>query len=302
MHTKALPYVGLLSLFWGTNIVASRYGIDEFDPYAFIALRLGIATIFFLLIFLLQRRRLPTDPALITHAAFSGVIGVAIPMTLFILSLQYQSAGMTSIFVTTSPAVMAVAAHLFLPDEKLSGAKAAGVLLALAGSVFLVLRGETGLAGVGQASIIGFVLIMIGLCADVGNAIFVRRRMRSMDPAAVTGVRLLTGTLVTTLVALLVGDFSVAAVSPAGYFTLFYAALVGALGGQFLAFAITRRFGATAFSLTAYLIPVVATTFGVLLLGEIVTWGMAVGVVCIGGGIYLINHPARQPVPLTIER
>jgi drug/metabolite transporter (DMT)-like permease len=222
-------------------------------------------------------------------------------MTLFILSLQYQSAGMTSIFVTTAPAVMAVAAHLFLPDEKLTGTKAAGVLLALAGSLFLVLRGETGLAGVGQASVLGFLLIMIGLCSDVGNAIFVRRRMRSMDPTAVTGIRLLTGTLVTLVVALFVGDFNLAAVTPAGYFSLLYAALIGALGGQFMAFYITRRFGATAFSLTAYLIPVVATTFGVLLLNEIVTWGMAVGVICIGGGIYLINRPTRERVPLTIE-
>ncbi|MCB0158950.1 MAG: DMT family transporter, partial [Caldilineaceae bacterium] len=72
-----------------------------------------------------------------------------------------------------------------------------------------------------------------------------------------------------------------------------YASLVGALGGQFLAFYITRRFGATAFSLTSYLIPVVATVFGVLILGEIVTWGMVVGVVLIGSGVYLINRPGR---------
>ena len=47
MHTKAFPYIGLLSLFWGTNIVASRFGIGEFDPYLFIALRLAIATVAF---------------------------------------------------------------------------------------------------------------------------------------------------------------------------------------------------------------------------------------------------------------
>ena len=33
MHTKAFPYIILLSLFWGTNIVASRFGVGEFDPY-----------------------------------------------------------------------------------------------------------------------------------------------------------------------------------------------------------------------------------------------------------------------------
>ncbi len=294
MHTEALPYVVLLSLLWGTNIVASRFGIDEFDPYLFIALRLSIATFFFGLIFLLRRRTWPTDLNLWRHAAFSGVIGVSIPMTLFILSLQYQSSGVTSIFVTTSPAMMVVAAHLFLPDEKMTSNKAFGVVLALLGSLFLILRGESGLAEVGRASSLGFALIFAGLCSDVANAIFVRRRMQSMDPFAVTGVRLLAGAVVTAVILLLIGDFTRTEITVAGYFSLVYAAVIGALGGQFLAFYITRRFGATAFSLTAYMIPIVATTFGVLLLGEIVTWGMLVGVIFIGGGIYLINRPLKR--------
>ncbi|MCB0071135.1 MAG: DMT family transporter [Caldilineaceae bacterium] len=293
MHTKALPYVGLLSFFWGTNIVASRFGIDEFDPVVFIALRLAIATVFFVLIFLLQRRALPTDGRVWRHAAISGVIGVAIPMNLFILSLQFQSSGMAAIFVTITPAMMALAAHTFLPDERMTTYKALGVMLALSGSLFLALRGESGLAGVGRASPLGFGLVFIGLCSEVTNAIFVRKRMRDMDPVSVTGIRLLTGALVTGTVAVLLSSGTWHNVTPAGLFSLGYASLVGALGGQFLAFYITRRFGATAFSLTSYLIPVVATVFGVLILGEIVTWGMVVGVVLIGSGVYLINRPGR---------
>ncbi len=83
MHTKAFPYIGLLSFLWGTNDVASRIGINTFDPYTFIALRLAIATIFFGLIYLAQRRALPVDGTLWRHAGISGLIGVAIPMTLF---------------------------------------------------------------------------------------------------------------------------------------------------------------------------------------------------------------------------
>jgi drug/metabolite transporter (DMT)-like permease len=292
MHTKALPYIGLLSLFWGTNIVASRFGVDEFDPYLFIALRLLIATVFFWLIFILQKRAWPTDLRLLGHAAFSGVIGIAIPMSFLILSLQYQSSGLTSIFVTAAPALMVIGAHFFLPDEKMTPNKAIGVVLALAGTLFIVIRGESGLADIARASSLGFVFVTSCVCFDVANAIFVRRRMRGMDPIAVTGIRLLAGAFVTTILALIVSDFSWARVSTAGYFSLAYAGLVGALGGQFLAFYITHRFGATAFSLTNYLIPVAATTFGVLLLGEIITLGMLIGVLLIGAGIFLINRHA----------
>ena len=289
MQSKAYPYILLLSLFWGTNIVASRFGIGEFDPYLFIALRLAIATLFFVPILFISGRKWPTELNIWRHAVLSGILGVAVPMTSFILSLQYQSSGVASIFVTASPAIIVIMAHFFLPDEKMTRNKALGLVLALLGALFLVLRGESGLADVGRASPWGFLLVMMGLVSEAINTMFVRRRMKDMEPMTVTGIRLLTGATIVLIMALVIGDFSLAAVTPAGIFSLAYAALIGALAGQFTAFYIQRRFGATAFSLTAYLIPVVATTFGVLLLDEIVTWAMLVGIVLIGSGIYLIS-------------
>ncbi|MEM7112784.1 MAG: DMT family transporter [Chloroflexota bacterium] len=298
MHTKAFPYIGLLSLFWGTNIVASRFGVGEFDPYLFIALRLSIATLCFALIFFLRGGQLPREKRIWQYAAISGFLGVSIPMTSFILSLQYQSSGVASIFVTTAPAQIVIAAHFFLPDEKMTRNKAIGVLLALCGSFFLALRGESGLSGVGRASPLGFALVMVGLLSETINAMFIRLRMRGMDPLAVTGIRLFTGAIIVIMAAFFLADLSFAQITAAGYFSLFYAAIIGALAGQFMAFYITGRFGATAFSLTSYFIPIVATGFGVLLLGEIVTWGMLVGVLLVFGGLYLIN---RSPRPVAAE-
>ena len=119
--------------------------------------------------------------------------------------------------------------------------------------------------------------------------------MRSTDPVAVTGTSPLHRRVNYRCdCAVIYAAAPLSDVTAAGYASLAYAALIGALGGQFMSFYVTRRFGATAFSLNAYLIPVVATTFGVLILGEIVTWGMFVGMLLIGGGIYLINRPAAR--------
>jgi len=41
--------------------------------------------------------------------------------------------------------------------------------------------------------------------------------------------------------------------------------------------------------MTSFLVPIVATLFGALLLGEILTWAMAVGMLLIGTGLYLVN-------------
>ncbi len=57
-----------------------------------------------------------------------------------------------------------------------------------------------------------------------------------------------------------------------------------------LAFYNIQRFGATASAVTAYVIPVVASIGGVLILDERITGAMLIGLVLIVGGIALINQ------------
>ena len=59
-------------------------------------------------------------------------------------------------------------------------------------------------------------------------------------------------------------------------------------------FYIVRRFGATPAAMTNYLVPIVASIGGVLLLGEQATAGMLVGMMIIIGGIALISTSRRD--------
>ncbi|MEM9777169.1 MAG: DMT family transporter [Chloroflexota bacterium] len=291
MHTKAFPYVGLLGFFWGSNLVAARFGTGEFTPFFFIALRLMIATLCFLPFMVTGGRAFPTSRETWKLAIVSGVLGVAIPMSVFILALQYMSSGLVSIFVTAAPAFIAVAAHFFLPDEKLNAAKWGGVGLALLGSVFLVGLGESGLADVGRVDPRGPLLIAFGLLGDAANTVFVRRKMRDQDTYQVTGIRLFTAAVILTVLTLTFETMSFDGVTGWGVFSLLYAALVGAIAGQFMAFYIMREYGAISFSMVAFVIPVVATILGVFILDEVVTGAMGIGVILIAAGIWVLNRP-----------
>lgn len=291
MHSKAFPYIALLGLFWGSNLVAARFGTSEFTPLFFIALRLSVATLCFLPFMITGGRTFPTSGETWKLAIVSGILGVAIPMSAFILALQYMSSGLVSIFVTVAPAFIAIAAHFFLPDEKLDVAKWGGVGLALLGSAFLVGLGESGLVDVSRVNPVGPLLIAFGLLSDSVNTVFVRLKMRNQDTFQVTGIRLLTAALILLVLSLSFEPFSFDGVTGWGVFSLFYAAIIGALAGQFMAFYIMREYGAISFSMVSFVVPVVATLLGVLLLGEIVTWGMLVGVALIGAGIWVLNRP-----------
>jgi len=72
-----------------------------------------------------------------------------------------------------------------------------------------------------------------------------------------------------------------------------YAAIAANLLAMFLVFYNVKRFGATAAAMTDYIIPVVASLGGVLLLGEQMTGGMIIGMLLIASGLVLINQFRR---------
>jgi drug/metabolite transporter (DMT)-like permease len=290
MHTKAFPYILLLGFLWGTNLVVARVGVGQFDPLIFVGLRLLLSSVAFVLVYTFSARRpLPTDPQLWLSATLLGLVFTAIPMAAMLTSLTYQSSGVTALLITTAPALITVAAHFYLPDEQMNGRKLFGVLLALAGAGLIVLRGESGLPDVAQGSPIGYGLVIFALLFETAGTIYIRQRMQQFSSFDVTAVRLTVAGVAVMPVALLLRGFNISQVDGTGVLALVYTSLGGAFAAQMLAFYITKRFGATAYSLTSYVIPVVAAITGVLWLNETITLWMVAGMVLIGGGILLIN-------------
>ena len=100
-------------------------------------------------------------------------------------------------------------------------------------------------------------------------------------------------TLVTLPVISIVFGFDLADVEASGWFALGYGSLVGTVFAYMLYFYTIQRFGATDAALTTYVVPVVATVGGVIVLGETVTGIMMIGMVIILAGIAIINSGGK---------
>lgn len=284
----------LLGFIWGSNLVVARFGLAQFNPITFVGLRLAIACVAHLGVYLFDRRRhWPADRLLWRRAALMGVMGTAVPMTTLLLSLQYQSSGVTSIFITTAPAITVLMAHFLLADERLTSRKIIGIALALGGALLLVLQGESGLPDASQASPMGFILVLVGMIAGSAMAIYARKYLRSFDAFDVATARMMVATLFMAPIVLFFTGLDFSQVTAEGYFSLVYTALVGAFFGLILEFYIIKRFGATAAVMTAYVIPVVATVGGVLFLDERISLLMLGGMALIVLGIAIINQRRR---------
>jgi drug/metabolite transporter (DMT)-like permease len=294
LSIKAVPYILLLGLFYGSTLIASRFSVGQFQPSTYIGLRMVLASLGHMGFYLLDTRHRPwpTNRRLWRHAAVLGVFGTAVPMTSIVTSLQYQSAGVTAVLLTTGPAITVLMAHFFLADEPLTWRKGAGVALALGGALLLAVRGESGLSGVAQANPVGYGLVFTAILFAGGMTVYARRFMQEFDSFDVASVRMVAAALTVMPLSLLLVGFDLGRVTGQGYFALGYAALVGTFLAMLIAFYVIKQFGATASAMTQYVIPVVAGLGGVLVLGERITTGMLAGMGLIAMGISLINRHA----------
>ena len=294
MSITALPYVLLIGFMFGTSLIVSRFSVGQYDPTTYIGLRLTIASLMALAVYRFAAgRSLPRDPELWKRASALGVLGTAVPMTCVIVSLQYQSSGVASLLLSTGPAMTLILAHFILPDELLNRRKVIGACLALGGAILLAVRGEDGLPNVEAAAPTGFILVTVGMFFSSIMIIYARKYLRGYDAYEVGSIRIFSAALVMLPFSLLTVGFDVSAVDGAGYFGLFYAAIVGSFLGLLLSFYTIKRFGATPAVMTTYIIPVVAGIGGVLVLGEEITLTMIIGMIVIMGGIAMIQEPGK---------
>ncbi len=292
MTSQALPFVLLQGLLWGTSLLASRYGVGQFHPIVFAGLRQLLASLAYLLVYLVSggRRHLPRDVRLWRHAALLGTIGTAVPMTCITSSMQYQSAAVTSILLTAGPVITILMAHFALSDETLNRRKGLGAAVALGGALLLAARGESGLAEVERANPLGYALVFLAMLFAGAASIYARRFMRELDTLDVASVRMFSAaTLVVPLAALSAG-IDLQGVDTQGYLALAYAAVIGTFLAMGLSFYLVQRFGATAQATALYVTPVVTGLGGALFLDEQITAGMVAGLGLVIVGLALIRQ------------
>ena len=72
---QAIPYVLLSGLLFGTSLIASRFALNEFAPVTFTGLRLALASLGFLALYVVGRRRnpWPSNRLLWRHALLLGL-------------------------------------------------------------------------------------------------------------------------------------------------------------------------------------------------------------------------------------
>ncbi len=271
-----------LSFIWGSSFVLMKKGLVAFQPLQVASLRIVIASIAFLPIFIKKYRQIEQKDIL--NIAIVGYIGSAIPFTLFSIAQTKVDSSMAGVLNGLTPIFALVIGVLFF-KVKNNFYKSLGVILGMFGASILIVGAD----GDFKMDHIGYSLMII--LATICYAISVNTigaKLKHVDSLSVSSASFISIVPV-ALIYLFSTDFISIAQTSTGLTSLLYISIL-ALLGTFLAtiifFKLVQDTDAIFSSTVAYIIPGVALFWGILD-GESINYIQILGLILIISGVYL---------------
>lgn len=225
------------------------------------------------------------------HGSLIGALRIGLTPLLFMMSLNYISAGVEGLVITLVPATTALFAAVFI-GEKIVRRQVIGLLIGLTGTFVIALSGDSGLGADGNI-LLGFAFAMGGVLVGSSTGVMQRHYAPRHDTVELALPMFLSGTVVAIGVGAIVGFDDLAS-----YDAQLWLLLIGlGLGATLLPFGLTlyasKHAAATVVAMTAYLAPLVAVVSGAILLDEEITLVIVAGGVLALIGVALVGTARR---------
>jgi len=276
----------LLAALWGSSFLFMRLGAAEFGALPTAGLRVMLAALFLLPVFLVKgvwtdfRQR--AKPIL-----FVGLLNSGIPFVLFAFAVMHITTGLTSILNATVPLSGALVAWLWLKDRP-GGSRMLGLAIGFLGVTLLVI-GKSGFnaSGVPDAASTGLTLLAMGACLLATlcyglAASFTKRHLSGAHPLATAAGSQIGAALGLALPTLWL--WPTHAVSPTAWAAMAAVALLCTAIAYILFFRIIEKAGPAKALTVTFLVPVFALLYGAIFLGEAITpWMVLCGLIIMAG-------------------
>jgi drug/metabolite transporter (DMT)-like permease len=287
----------LVALIWGGTFIAGKVAMAEMTAPVAALWRYLIATVTLLVIlFAVERKAARLTPAQWLLVLLLGATGVAAYNLCFMFGIQKLSAARGSLIIALNPAATLVGAALFL-HEPLNRYKVIGIAVALLGVAVELSGGNpltllSGRLGVGEAAIFGCVL------AWAAYTLIGKRLLGDgLSPLVTTTYAALAGTAMLVAVSAFAGDLGVPHASAKAWLSLAFMGVLGTAVAFVWFYDGVRAIGPARTAVFINLVPVVAITLGISLLGEPLHWSVVAGGALVIIGVFIINRAPVSTVP-----
>lgn len=259
----------LAVIMWASSFPLLKLALNYMPPITLAAVRYMIAgSILVLLIFakfgmVKSLQELRGDWKTLV---FLGLVGVALPNATLNIGLQFTAASVSSIIQACGPVFTVALAVIFL-KERLGGAKIAGTILAIFGTMLLISQGGVDLD---NSTFVGNLFVLLSAMFYSISGVVTKKALERHHPLTITGWNIAIGSLFLCLFSPI--EFGQTIVFPPDMIAilLILAVFPGCLAFLFYNYVLQKK-DLSSISFFVYLIPVFSTIISMAMLGEVVT-------------------------------
>jgi drug/metabolite transporter (DMT)-like permease len=275
----------LLSIIWGSSFILMKLGLKDLTAFQFAALRIFFAGIVLLPSAMKYIRQIPKDK--LSLVFLSGTLGSLIPAFLFCFAEEEIDSGLAGTLNSLTPIFVIITGALFF-NSKTTTVKIIGILIALTGSILLLLTKNTSSIGkgLGYSSFIVLATFLYGF-----NVNMVARKLHNIPSLHIAAVALTLNAIPAFLILIFTGYFSLPLRDTKIMIATGCASLLGILGtaiSTIIFYALVKKAGSIFASMVTYGIPVVAIGWGIIYKEEI-GWRQIFCLLIILLGVYITN-------------
>ena len=293
--SSTLVRVAALAVIWGFSFLLIKIGGAALAPLQIAVGRMVSGAALLVAVLLVRRERLPRGWRIWGHLALAALLLNTIPFSLFGYAEERIPSALAGICNATTPLFTLLMSLVAFGGKPPTRARALGLTVGFAG-VMVVLGVWRGL---GAHDLAGTLMALgAAFCYGVGLP-YLRRHLADSGHSnlALSTGQLLAGSAQLLLLTPLCTHAPTRLPISAGLAVL----TLGALGtglAHLINYSVIRDVGATVASTVTYLIPVVSTLAGVLILGERLRWNEPLGATVILVGAAL----SGGHLPLLVQR
>ena len=289
-----------LAALWGASYLFIKVAVDEIAPAPMMAVRTLLAAAVLLAYVVWRFGRTGAVRELRTawrHLLVLGVLNAALPFWLIAWGEQHIDSGLAAVVQASVPIFNALIALKFLPHERLSAPRVAGLAIGIVGVAVVTGIHPEG----GGLAIAGALAVVLSSLAYAAAGVYGQRAVSGTPGPVLAAGSMLVGGLILTPFALF--QLPTAVPSLEATASVLALSLLGTALAQLILFRMLALHGSARLSLVTYLMPGFALVYGALLLDERIGVAVIGGLFLILAGVALASGAVRlrRREPVTVR-
>lgn len=289
-----VPHILLIYLFWGFNWIVMRVASDYYDPFFFVACRLSIGAVALLIVCAVRGTLIPPRKYW-PWILFSGLLMMSMNNLMVQISIRYIGAGLAAVLNYTQSVFVCILAVIFL-HERFSLRKVTGIAFCIAGLLILM--------NIETTAHLWAVFVALGSAFMWAcSSIIVKAKFTGCDMLQYTAWQLMFGSIVVFAYLILFSPdalhdgIQMAFHGEAAWILRIGPLLYNGLLASAISFVlwnyILTNMEAGKASIVIMAVPAIGVILGVLILHEPMTIFIAIGIILIFAGIFVVLSHGR---------